>query len=192
MSEVDWQAVRQQLQASEAELQYKASRDPALWTELLSQRAKQLQRREQSEHIETRAYLSFETHAQALLLDIKALKSVQAFSGCTPLPKAPAALLGVCNHRGQMLSVLELAELLELPGKAPTGGFIIFVRSQPGLGLRVAKLQEIVWLEAGDLSPQPEGASPYLDGMTQSGQLVLSLERLLTHPLLKSTSRSKS
>ncbi len=189
---LDWDAVRQHLQASEALLKQSASRKPENWPELLTHRARQLQNREQLEHVKTKPFLAFETFGQDLLLDVNDLKAVKTYQSCTSLPSAPAELLGVVQHRGQILSVLELGRLLGLPGSVSSGGYILFIRSQPVIGLRIASLTEIVQLEAQAFQTRqdnPDNTANYLSQVTLNGQLKLDIDRLLTHPLLHSTAR---
>src|SRR5258708_33487519 len=38
------------------------------------------------------------------------------FARCTPIPGAPAALLGVINVHGEIQSVMDLGRLMEIPG----------------------------------------------------------------------------
>lgn len=188
MSLIDWQALRQQLAETEAWLAEKASRDPDNWSELMLRRSQQLQQRQTHSRVATQDYLVLSLGLEDVLVPVQDLRAIEAFDCCEPLALATPELLGICHARGRMVSVVELARLLGAPPPAEPG-YVLFMRTQPELGLRVARLIEIVALTPESLSPAPEAG--YYSGFEPAGRPVLELRSLLQHPFLASTHFSK-
>lgn len=185
MNHIDWDDVRRQLDSFKDQLEHKASRELENWPELLERRARQLRARLPERQIETDAYLACITFGETLLLPIEDLRAIQGWGGCVALPLAPRELLGICNHRGKTLSILDLGLLLSLPGQTEAAGYLLFMRTNPLIGLRVDSLLGVIELESGISRRLVPAASPYLSGLTPQGQLVFDLIRLLQHPLFK-------
>jgi chemotaxis signal transduction protein len=182
MTEIDWQSVNRQLTNDRAQVAEKNSRDIQHWPELLEQRAKQLAKRTPPAQKELQPYLVFLLQTQRFALALSALKEVAPLSGCTPLPLAPPALLGIANQRGIMVSILELAILLDLPSTAQTTeGYVLYVRTHPVLGLRIDSLLDMVYLADSDIMAGSQAI--YLKGLFADIQ-VLDFAGLNQHPLL--------
>jgi len=103
-------------------------------------------------------------------LPLRAVAEVRPFAQCTPLPRAPAEILGVINVRGDAYSAVELAALLELPpaGADRAPGFALIMRHAGRVGLRVDAVIDL--MTAAGLAP---------DRTT-----ILNPEALLGHPAL--------
>jgi chemotaxis signal transduction protein len=55
--------------------------------------------------------------AGCFAFDVGLVGEVRVLDGVTPLPRCPAAVLGIANLRGQALAVIDTALLLGLPGE---------------------------------------------------------------------------
>lgn len=185
MSEIDWSEIRNQLAVADEELHLRVSREAIHWPELMEQRARQLQQRGDQAEQAGMPYLSCSVGNETVLLPLQDLTGVERFSDCAPLPLAPPALLGICHHAGQMVSVLDLAAMLDLTSAGESRAFILFVRTRPELGLKIDRPGEVMHVSETELSQLQPGLSPLMAGVTQAGQLVLSLNRLGQHPLLQ-------
>lgn len=185
MSEIDWSEVHTQLAEADEELHLRVSREAIHWPELMEQRARQLQQRGDRAEQAGLPYLSCSLGSETVLLPLQDLTGIEKFSDCAPLPLAPPALLGICHHGGQMVSVLDLAAMLDLTPAGESQAFILFVRTRPELGLRIDRPGEVMHLGETELSQLQPGISPLIAGVTQAGQLVLSLKRLGQHPLMQ-------
>lgn len=127
-------------------------------------------------------------------------------SAVTPLPNLPACVLGVMNARNQVLCVVDLAQILQIPerGLQRQHYSIITVRlntdrRQTGtvnnlLALKLRGIQGIVRLQADDIiSPVDEfnaQLTPFLRGcVVQAGYRlpVLDLDAIATAPALVSS-----
>lgn len=81
------------------------------------------------------------------------------------VPKAPPAVRGVMNLRGRVVTVVELARLLELPSADGTGQQILLLdRGRRDLGLLVSEVEGIESLDR--VSPNKD-ATPGLLGLAR-------------------------
>ncbi len=114
----------------------------------------------------------------------------------TRLPAAPAFLLGVFNHRGEILAVLDLAQLLaEENTSLAQGARVAIVQSGPWkLALVAEALEGLVSVPPTALEPPPTswpGPSEFLEcvAQTKDGPLsVLDLPRLIEVARARGTS----
>ncbi|MFH6782240.1 MULTISPECIES: chemotaxis protein CheW [Methylobacterium] len=91
----------------------------------------------------TRSLLLCRAGTEAVGLPLEAVAEVFPFRPCTPVPGAPAALVGLAGRGGILVSVIDLAVAL---GAAPSpaaesGGHVVVLRRDgPRIGLRVARV----------------------------------------------------
>jgi chemotaxis signal transduction protein len=118
---------------------------------------------------------------------------VQRVSRCgvlSRIPEAPPFMLGLTNFEGEVLVVVDLAALLDLPAsKQPRGGLLLVLgdEGQENLGLRVDQVDEIIVLETAALySPAAPPAAPAAEqglalrrAVTGAGCLVIDGRALL-------------
>jgi len=102
-------------------------------------------------------------------LDVADTREVVVLDVTTPVPGAPAALVGVMNLRGSVLPVIEARPLLGLPVRAAVGRPRALVLADAGQ--RAAMLIErVLGLTAFDsVTPPAAGATP---GALTVGELV--------------------
>ncbi len=182
---IDWQEINERLVLSQSQLADLNSRDIQHWPDLLERRARQLAERTslKLKSLKT-TYLVWLMQSEYYAVPLYQLKEVAPFKTCTFLPLAPAALLGVYNQRGVMISVLEFAALLDLPQLSDNGGegYLLFLRSTPPVALRVDALSDFIHLDDAELTPCPQ--VPYIKGLAGDVQ-VLNLSVLSQHSLLQ-------
>ena len=121
-------------------------------------------------------------------LKLQDLAGVFPFQNCTPVPKSDKMICGIINIRGELHCVVELSALLGLdlsPGDE--NGYVLILK-QTGSGLKVGHLDQILYLQAKDLSgftmKDNETLVKYARAIFQETIVVLDTSRLLTHPLL--------
>ena len=72
----------------------------------------------------------------------------------TRVPRAPAAVAGVMNLRGRVVTVVELRQLLGLPdGSTPPGRVVLLERGRKDLGLLVTDVEGIEAVERVTTAP---------------------------------------
>jgi purine-binding chemotaxis protein CheW len=83
------------------------------------------------------------------------------------VPRAPAAVRGIMNLRGRVVTVVELAGLLGLQAELPSDGgkVLILDRGKRDLGLQVTSIDGIHTLE--DVTPAPGEALASVKGVAR-------------------------
>jgi purine-binding chemotaxis protein CheW len=110
-------------------------------------------------------------------------ESVTNWKQPTPLPRAPASVIGVLSVRGRMATVLDPLMLLgERRGadQAAQFGFIITLRGEEQLALAVERVESIIEIKADEVEPFGP-ASNMVRGLVQTGGelvAVLNLQEL--------------
>lgn len=101
----------------------------------------------------------------------------------TRVPLAPAAVAGLINLRGQVVTAIELRERLGLPPRPEdTAAVVIVVRLQgEAVSLLVDSIADVVDVQARDFEPPPDtmdGSARHLirGAYKLSGQLLLALD----------------
>ncbi len=88
------------------------------------------------------------------LLEIREIIKSQAM---TPVPNAPAAVRGVVNLRGKIMTVVELATVLGLVGKPSEDANIIVTESGDDLiGILVEEVVGVIRVPTDRVKPAPE------------------------------------
>ncbi len=122
-------------------------------------------------------------------IELSALAEVFPYRGCTAVPGAPPALVGVTNVRGDIRSVVDLRRLLDLP-PVPTSqrsaeaseerasGYVVMLRQQDRtIGLRVDSIDEVRQIDPATLSAgdgqAPIPGSRFVKGLTADTVIVI-------------------
>lgn len=178
---MDWEQVHLKLQQNEQYLEQATHSHAEFRPQLLQQRAELLaSRRAQKATLQSEQYLICSVRQEYFGFAIKELRAVQKFSNCTHLPQSPESLRGVIFFQGQMVSVIELAQLLKLTGQPlQSEGFVLFLRTSPVLGLRIEQIYDLI-----SLPPQQSRADDeqgFLRSVTSEGYQLVELRRFLKH-----------
>lgn len=118
-------------------------------------------------------------------IDITQVQDVVPLRDITPLPCAPPFVLGVVNHRGRILAVLDFRRLLDLAGEAVPGNMRLVVVEAAGMrfGIAVDGVAETACVESRDVTPPSSALNgdrkPWLRGVTGAMVAVLDLEALV-------------
>lgn len=109
----------------------------------------------------TRELLSFQVADQNYAVDILSVREIRGWSKPTPLPHAPAYLLGVINLRGTVLPVIDLAARLGMPDRqsTPRDVIIVVTVAETDVGLLVSAVSNILTLPHDALQPPPGPAA---------------------------------
>ncbi len=92
----------------------------------------------------------------------------------TRVPRAPAAVTGVMNLRGRVVTVVELRQLLGLPdGPTPPGRVVLLDRGRRDLGLLVTDVDGIEAVER--VSTAPGKAVPAVRGVARLKGLAVTV-----------------
>lgn len=131
--------------------------------------------------------LSFRLDGRWLGLDVTSVLEIQAVDKLSRVLGAPAYLKGLVNVRGEILTVLDLRPVLELPLQHPEQSFLILVRhQQQSFGLEVDEVGEVLELGPDEIEalPMTVGAglaaigTGYWNGLT-GGLALIDAARLV-------------
>jgi len=188
VTEIDWQSIQQALQQSTSELQALSSGSPAFYSTLLAQRAQNLAQRQLQTDQEEAAvtYLHVSVGGEAYGLAAEHLLEIRPFAACQPLAMSPPELLGICYLHGNMVSVLDLAPLLQVPEPSDLPGQILFLRHAL-LGLRVTQVHDLLLLSSHQIQALEPAPQSYVQALGPQQLQLLDLPRLLQAPIFLSS-----
>lgn len=140
-------------------------------------------------------YLSFFLAGEEYALSILRAREIIEYDTLTRIPGAPGWVRGVCNLRGSVVHVIDLAMKLGMPPATHTRwSCIVMVEVKLGgervvLGLHTDAIGQVIELAAGDVVPPPAFGTPvkvdYLLGMAlpDAGRkfvLLLDIDKVLS------------
>ncbi|SRR6266487_3053087 len=114
-------------------------------------------------------YLQLRLAEEKYAIQIDQVIQVARFGDLTAVPGSPAALLGVRNLRGQVLPVIDLAQLLGISGTTQPAHLVVGTAGGRQAGLAIDEVTEI-----GELAdPTQETDSAVLAGASLAdGELI--------------------
>jgi purine-binding chemotaxis protein CheW len=108
-------------------------------------------------------------------VDVTDAREVVVLDVTTPVPGAPATLIGLMNLRGNVLPIVEARPLLGLPARAATGRALVLADGERRAAIAVEAVLGLTALDtvstpaaggltAGDLNADVGGRATLLDG----------------------------
>jgi purine-binding chemotaxis protein CheW len=163
--------------------------DPAAWS-VLVERARALAIQEDIAVGETgAATLTFRLGGSSYSLPAGAVREVQPFGLCTPLPAVPPFVLGLVNVRGRLITAIDLRPLMGLPAAAPAPSALLLIAAVGGneIGLLTDGVVAVSG-QASELSPAPSATAgrgvAWVRGVDADLSLHLDPELLFADPAL--------
>jgi|ERR1700733_1786804 purine-binding chemotaxis protein CheW len=128
---------------------------------------------------QTSQFCSFYLNRLLFGVDLKAVQEVIREFPMTPVPLAPAAVSGLMNLRGQLVTVLDLRARLDLdPGDPEVKPMSVVVHSPDGaISLLVDEIGDVVEVDEGTFERPPDT----LQGKVRS--MILGVHKLDTRLL---------
>ncbi|HEV8455606.1 MAG TPA: chemotaxis protein CheW [Gemmatimonadales bacterium] len=189
MVKFNWQEVHARLDRTRRMLEAGQVPSPEVRARVLRTRAATLARRlPQTEvHADTLELLTFMLGGGRYGVAATRVSAVMPLRDLTPVPCTPAFILGVVNHRGRILPVLDLRKLLELPsGKLPDGClFACLEQAGMTFGLLIETVMGTLRVAMSDLRAPaglPDARQALLLGVTPDMTAVLDLDALARDP----------
>ncbi|PZM14520.1 chemotaxis protein CheW [Rhizobium tubonense] len=136
---------------------------------------------------ETLEILAFRLNDQEFCVPTIAIREIRGWGAATPIPHAPADVVGVMNLRGAVIPIIDLALKLGMNSTTPTERSAIVVAeiNRVAMGLVVDSVSDILTIDAALLQPVPNmnvpGGTTYSDGIIahQNSMICfLNLERM--------------
>ena len=132
-------------------------------------------------------YCIFARSGRDFAVSVSAAHEVLAGEAATPVPQAPAALVGVLNLRGEVLPLVQLDSLLGMPARPYAVGNQIVVVSSAAIGdvgLVVDRVRDVRSIDPKEVAACPTGEPGHRlcrgDWRSQTGVVaVLDAEKLI-------------
>lgn len=135
-----------------------------------------------------RQLVEFVAARQRFAVATAQVREVCRLQDLTPVPCTPSYVCGIVNVRGQILTVLDLRRLLDLPDQGLIDRQHVLIVHADGaeLGLLADGTPLVRSVRAADIQPPPPtlagAGSVYVSGVTADGLAVLDAARLLADP----------
>jgi purine-binding chemotaxis protein CheW len=180
--EIDWESLRARLARSfdgERELDHGA---------ILAARAKRYAQPHQfAEPEATREYVCFGVSGERYGIEARYVTEI-ASRELTPVPGAPARLLGLANLRGEILPVFDLARSLGRDhgsASGDSGHLIVLGLAQPEFAFLARSLQGVLRFALREILVEPGRfhGQPAVLGVTSDALIVLDGRALLDSPI---------
>jgi purine-binding chemotaxis protein CheW len=107
---------------------------------------------------EVREFVTFGLGDEEYAVDIAMVREIRSFTASTPMPDAPAHVLGVVNLRGSVVPILNLRERFGLGSVEPSVATVVVIIEFAGrtVGLVVDAVSDILRNEAANIQPAPD------------------------------------
>ena len=183
-----WDAVRRQLDAVERGLQDGGHLAPEAEAKLLQERARLLAREPEPETAgaDWLQVLEFTLGEDRYGFELEAICEVTRGHELTPVPCTPAFVLGIINLRGEILPVIHLKRLFEVPAATDSDASKIIVVESAGMqvGIAADTILGARALRLSDLQVGPATATgiraEHVRGVTSDRLVVLHVGKVLS------------
>lgn len=136
----------------------------------------------------TRAWCTFRLDGKLYGVPVERVQEVLRSAVLTRVPLAPAAVRGLINLRGEIVTVVDLRQPLQLPSADPASPTLVVVRDGTSImTLAVDAIEDVTWTREEDFEPCPDTLQTTAREMIQGCcklpndlLLVLNLERALS------------
>jgi purine-binding chemotaxis protein CheW len=188
-AQVDWEAVHRRMEAAAAAIERQVSVSDQDSRAILKARARALAAASvQEDSGECLEVIAFQLASETYAFELGYAEEVTWLKELTPVPCAPAFVLGIINVHGRVLSVIDLKSFFDLPNNALTDlNRVIVVRSQAmEVGVLADKIHGVRRIRRRDLQPSLPTLTgiraEYLEGVTETRLVVLNAAKLLSDP----------
>lgn len=126
-----------------------------------------------------RQLVTFRLGELLLGIDIRCVREINRVVDITPVPDAPPQVSGVVNLRGEVVTVVDLRTVLELPAAAitPRTRLMIVQMDDEAIGLLVDRVADVATVHTSDEESLPANVSGidsrYFTGVYRVGNDLL-------------------
>jgi purine-binding chemotaxis protein CheW len=109
----------------------------------------------------SRELIAFRIGEQEFCVNIMSVREIRGWTQATPMPHAPAYVLGVINLRGAVLPIVDLSARLGMKDAEPSARHVIIVAQVKSriVGLLVEAVSDILTITDENIQPVPEVSS---------------------------------
>lgn len=187
-STIEWSEIQRRIELGREILEKVFEPSPEEKGNILKARARALAR--EAEKIEEAGkcleVVGFLLAHEKYALELTHIREVYPLKDLTPLPGTPAFVLGIINVRGQILSIIDLKKLFELPEQRLTdlSQIIILHSDEMEFGILADEILDVQSIPLKDIqAPLPTLTGTrvkYLKGVTAEPVVVLNGEKILS------------
>lgn len=184
---IDWAALRGRLESLRTALEKGEQPPREDARRILQERARTFARPPAAPFsVDLLETLQFELAHETYAIETSYVREVHRLREFTPLPGSPSFIVGLANIRSQLLTVIDLKKLFELPEKGLTdlNKIIIVNRNGLELGILADVIHGIRLLSSDAIQPTlptlTEIRARFLRGISPERVVVLDMEKLLS------------
>lgn len=142
---------------------------------------------DQEENLQRTQYLTFIIDGEEFGVDIGLVTEIIGMQPVNTLPEVPAYIIGVINHRGKVIPVMDMRLRLKRPQVQFTDRTCILVirTKRFGAGLIVDQVADVFEIDPGSAISPPDAqisdSRPYIEGICKAGReeiLLIDCEKL--------------
>lgn len=123
-------------------------------------------------------YIGFIISGQEYSIPILKVQEIMNTPAITLMPQAPAYVKGVTNLRGRIISIIDIRQLLGLPGPANGGRVIVLSTGRASFGILVYEITGVVEIDDSSVESTDSIMSTHLDqvaGIAKVGDKLLTM-----------------
>lgn len=182
---IDWPKAYARLEATRRTLDAAIERSPEEAGRILRERAKTLAKpfEEPTPRSEVLDLLVFSLAGERYAVETSFVLEVVPLRDLTPVPCTPPVILGVVNHRGRILPVIDFRRLLDLTGQEVGGKrWVVVVEAEKmTFGIGAEAVMGTIQLQASDLAPPPRSLTGDRQAFTRgvmgkTGEMVVVMD----------------
>jgi purine-binding chemotaxis protein CheW len=186
---IEWAELHRRLDASRSALERRLAPSPEERQKILHARARLLAAGGKAEAASAHVLVEvveFVLGPEHYGIESCHIREIHPLSEFTPLPCTPAFVLGLVNVRGQILSIIDIKKLFDLPEKGLTdlNKVIVVHANHMEVGIladAIVGVRSIALEELQPALPTLTGIrSEYLKGITKDPMVVLDVEKILS------------
>lgn len=154
--------------------------------EILRERAKKLARPLEGDDSRTSSseVLIFRLGEERYALETRFVQQVFQPAGIAPVPRTDPMFLGVTNHQGQVLALMDLSQFLGRSEGVSPVWVLVLGEDRAEFGIPATVVEEVVSLRHEEISPasktMPAAQGNWIRGQTREALCLLDGEKILT------------
>jgi purine-binding chemotaxis protein CheW len=130
--------------------------------------------------------VAFRLAAETYGIELHHIRIVYPIKGLTRIPGVPDFISGIINMRGEIISIIDLKKLFDLPDSGQSSQHQVIILSSPvmELGVETDRVLGVMQVREEEIQPGLPTLTgiraQYLKGVTGDGMVVLDGEKILT------------
>lgn len=188
LASIDWREIERRMDNARAVIENVWTPTAEETQRILKERARALAREAEAEEPadERIEGLEFLLAHEIYAVESRFVREVFPLENLTPLPCTPAFVLGIVNLRGEILSVVDIKQLFDLPqqGLTDLNKVIVLQAGSMHFGILADAIGSVHGIPRADLQPSLPTLTgirqDYLLGVTADRLILLDAEKLLS------------